>query len=100
MFQAEQPLDKVDVFNLLMVPGITDNQVLSSALAFAERKQAFMIMDPPANAGADASNPPDMTTVFRSGSIPLSQNGAIFFPYLKSSSPVSGDSIELPASRA
>ena len=98
VFQADQPLDKVDVFNLLLTPGITDNGVLSSALAFAERKQAFMIMDPPANAGADASNPPDMTVVFHSGTIPLSQNGAIFFPYLKSSSPVTGDPVELPPS--
>jgi phage tail sheath protein FI len=96
VFQADQPLDKVDIFNLLLVPGITDNGVLSAALAFAERKQAFMIMDPPANAGADASNPPDMTTVFQGGTIPLSQNGAIFFPYLKSSSPLTGDAIELP----
>jgi hypothetical protein len=96
VFQPDQPLDKVDVFNLLLVPGITDNLVLSAALAFAERKQAFMIMDPPANAGADASNPPDMTTIFHSGSIPLSQNGAIFFPYLQSSNPVNGEPVELP----
>jgi phage tail sheath protein FI len=98
VFQTDQPLDKVDTFNLLLLPGITENSVLSAALAFAERKQAFMIMDPPADAGADASNPPDMTTVFQSGVIPLSQNGAIFFPYLKSSSSLNGEAMELPPS--
>jgi uncharacterized protein len=78
------------------VPGITDNSILSAALAFTERKQAFMIVDPPADAGADASNPPDMTAVFLSGVIPLSQNGAIFFPYLKSTSSLNGEPMELP----
>lgn len=97
VFQADQPLDKVDIFNLLLLPGISDNQVLSAALAFAERKQAFMIMDPPGNAVASSVNAnEDMTQIFESGTIPKSQNGAIFFPYLKSSSPVSGENLEIP----
>ena len=98
VFQADQPLDKVEIFNLLLLPGICDNSVLSAALAFAERKQAFVIVDPPANAGADASNPPAMEDEFNSGAIPLSQNGAIYFPYLKTTSPLSGDDITLPPS--
>ncbi|KMY66914.1 hypothetical protein AAU61_13145 [Desulfocarbo indianensis] len=98
VFQADTPLDKVEIFNLLILPGISDNSVLSAALAFAERKQAFLIMDPPANAGADAGNPPAMEDVFNSGAIPTSQNGAIYFPYLKSSSPLTGEDVELPPS--
>ncbi len=96
VFQSEQPLDKVEVFNLLLTPGISDNGVLSAALAFAERKQAFVIMDPPANAGADAANPPTMGDIFTSGVIPLSQNGAIYFPYLRTSNPATGEAMELP----
>jgi len=98
VFQADSPLDKVDLFNLLLTPGISDNDVLSAALAFAERKQAFFIMDPPRNAGADASSPPAMLDVFKGGTIPLSQNGAIYFPYLKSTNPINGEAIELPPS--
>jgi hypothetical protein len=98
VFQADQALDKVDVFNLLVLPGITENGILSAALAFAERKQAFMIMDPPANASADPLNPPDIATIFQSGVIPKSTNGGIFFPYVKSSSPIDGAPIELPPS--
>lgn len=98
VFQADAPLDKVEIFNLLILPGISDNSVLSAALAFAERKQAFLIMDPPANAGADAGNPPAMEDVFNSGAIPTSQNGAIYFPYLKTSSPLNAEDIELPPS--
>ncbi len=98
VFQADQPLDKVDVFNLLLVPGVSDNGVLSAALAFAERKQAFVIMDPPRTAIADGDTPPGMAGVFTSGVIPLSQNGAIYFPYLKSSHPLTGGPVELPPS--
>lgn len=101
VFQADQPLDKVEVFNLLMVPGVSDNGVLSAALAFAERKQAFAIMDPPANCGADANPVPanDMYKVFHdSGVIPVSANGALYFPYLKTTNPLSGDAMNLPPS--
>lgn len=96
VFQADQPLDKVEIFNLLLVPGINDNAILSAALAFAERKQAFVIMDPPRNAVADGGAPPAMSPLFRSGVIPKSQNGAIYFPYLKSTNPVNGAAIDLP----
>jgi uncharacterized protein len=101
VFQADQPLDKVQIFNLLMTPGVSDNGVLSAALAFAERKQAFVIMDPPPNAGADANlavPANDMNAVFLSGVIPTSANGAIYFPYLKSQHPLSGDPVALPPS--
>jgi phage tail sheath protein FI len=98
VFTTDQALDKVDVFNLLLTPGISDNGVLSAALAFAERKLAFFIMDPPRNAGADAGSPPAIGDVFNSGVIPVSQNGAIYFPYLKSTNPFTGDPINLPPS--
>lgn len=51
--QADSSLDKVEVFNLLILPGVTDNHVVSTALSFAERKRAFMIVDPPYGASAD-----------------------------------------------
>lgn len=98
VFGADRPLDKVEVFNLLLVPGITDNGVLSAALAFAERKFAFLIMDPPRNAAADPSGGPAMDEVFNGNLLPRSRNGAIYFPYLKSVSPVTGAPIELPPS--
>jgi phage tail sheath protein FI len=91
----------VQIFNLLIVPGVSDNGVLSAALAFAERKQAFVIMDPPANCGADqnvAVPANDMDAVFKSGVIPLSANGALYFPYLKTSNPLNGNAMNLPPS--
>ena len=47
-FAQDGALDKVSIFNLLLTPGIWDPPVVSEALAFAERKRAFVIVDPPA----------------------------------------------------
>jgi phage tail sheath protein FI len=95
VFRNDGPLDKVDVFNLLVLPGIADTAVTAAALAFAEHKQAFVILDPPANAIADQGNA-GVDTLF--GGVPRSQNGAFYFPYLKSASPLDGAPIELPPS--
>ena len=48
-------LDKLPVFNLMVVPGVYNTLVLSNALAFCERKRAFLVMDPPLTASADFS---------------------------------------------
>jgi phage tail sheath protein FI len=95
-FQADSSLDKLQVFNLLVVPGVVNNAVLSEALAFCERKLAFLIMDPPPE---DVADPPTNwigdflgnTAGDTDGNIaPQSSNGALYFPYLKSSNPITG----------
>jgi len=93
VFQQNSSLDNVEIFNLLLVPGVADNTVLSAALAFAERKRAFSIVDPPAGATAfqiPGSPLPTIDSVMTSGAIPLSQNGALYFPYLNTTDPVTG----------
>lgn len=98
-FQANTPLDKVEVFNILLTPGVSDNSVVSAALAFAERKRAFAIVDPPEHTGAEASgallaiDDPAVTSL-----IPRSQNAAIYFPYLLSTDPVTSTTISVPPS--
>jgi uncharacterized protein len=90
IFQANSSLDNVEIFNLLLVPGVSDNTVLSAALAFAERKRAFAILDPPPQATAfqiPFSSLPSIESMV--GSIPTSQNGAVYFPYLKTTDPIS-----------
>ncbi len=95
-FAEDGSLDKVSIFNLLLTPGVWDQPVVSEALAFCERKRAFMIMDPPADAGADHSSDPlpligDIMSDAVSGRmIPKSQNGALYFPFLKSTDPETG----------
>jgi hypothetical protein len=89
-FQANSSLDNVEIFNLLLVPGVSDNMVLSATLSFAERKRAFAIIDPPPQATAfQIPSSPLPTIESLIGSVPTSQNGALYFPYLKTTDPIS-----------
>lgn len=101
VFKPDSELDKVPIFNLLVIPGVADNGVWSTALAFCERKQAFVILDSPQNAIAapDSSFIPSRWIAdLMDAAVPKSQNGAIYFPYLKSNDPLTGNPIELPPS--
>jgi phage tail sheath protein FI len=89
-FQDDSALDKLDIFNLLVVPGIADNGVWGAGLAFCERKRAFYIMDPPANAAGDDSfsGVPKIEDLI--DTVPhASPNGALYFPYLLANDPIS-----------
>jgi len=98
-FKENNPLDKVDIFNILVLPGIESNAVLSAALAFAERKRAFALLDGKRAVAADASDGlPTIDADFTSGSVPQSPNGALYFPYLKAQDAITGGPIELPPS--
>jgi phage tail sheath protein FI len=100
VFQDNQPLDKLSIFNLLILPGITHNGILSEAVRFCEQKMAFLIIDPPANSAADdASASPNVPIEDLLGGTfapPLDKNAALYFPYLRSPDPVTGIVIPLP----
>jgi hypothetical protein len=101
VFQQDSSLDKVSIFNLLLVPGVADNSVWSEALAFCERKQAFVILDPPPQDSADGDgnlNLPLMADDIQGAIVPKSTNGALYFPYLLSNDPLTGNTLELPPS--
>jgi uncharacterized protein len=99
IFQQDSALDKIPIFNLLLIPGISDNGIWSAALAFCERKQVFAILDPPNQAAADSSSSPlPLIAVLMDSLVPKSQNGALYFPYLLSNDPLTGRTIELPPS--
>jgi phage tail sheath protein FI len=96
VFQQDTPLDKLRLFNLVTVPAVADNAVWSAALSFCERKHAFVILDPPAQAAADPASAPLPLIADSIATLPTSTNGALYFPYLLSVDPVTGDPIELP----
>jgi uncharacterized protein len=100
VFQTNSSLDNVEIFNLLVAPGVSDNLVLSAALSFAERKRAFTIVDPAPGASAfliPGPTPPPTIVSLMPG-VPLSQNGALYFPYLNSTDPVSGNPMQVAPS--
>jgi len=104
VFDADSSLDKVAIFNLMVLPGVADNGIWSAALAFCERKRAFLIMDPPVQAAADTSSPPlpPIETLVRPTSgptlVPPSANGALYFPYLQGRDPITNTPIEVAPS--
>jgi len=103
-FEPDLALDKIPIFNLLLTPGIWDPGVVSEALAVAERKRAFMIVDPPADSVADPTGFPlpmigdIMSDAVPGRIIPKSENGALYFPYLSSSDPATGDPLTIAPS--
>ena len=98
-FADNGPLDNIEIFNLLLVPGVCDNAVLAAAMAFAERKRAFAIIDPPPQAPAFGTGTPTPIADWMTGpGIPRSQNAAIYFPYLNSSDPATGQSVPMAPS--
>jgi phage tail sheath protein FI len=97
VLQADTALDKIEIFNLLLVPGIADNGVQSAALAFAEHKLAFAILDPPANATVSGLEGGLKIADF-ANTMPRSQNGGIYFPWLQSTDTITSDSIQVAPS--
>jgi len=98
VFDAEKSLDKVEIFNLLSIPGVADLSVVSAALHFCESKRAFMILDPQVDTGADSSSglPTIESTL---ATIPHGvPNGALYFPYLKTIDPLTSLERDRPPS--
>jgi phage tail sheath protein FI len=102
VFADYASLDKVPVFNLLVVPGISDPSVASEGVAFCERKRAFFIMDTPspATSGWDVNSL--VGTLATGGSPspapPVSINAAVYYPWLLTADPISGAQISAPPS--
>jgi phage tail sheath protein FI len=92
VFEDYASLDKVPIFNLLAVPGISDPAVASEAVAFCERKRAFYIADTPSS----ASTGWDVNSVVGdlaggsepSPAPPVSVNAAVYYPWLATTDPV------------
>jgi phage tail sheath protein FI len=72
--------------------------VWSAALSFCERKRAFVILDPLAQAAADPTFAPLPLIAEKIAVMPTSTNGALYFPYLKSLDPLTGRTIEVAPS--
>jgi len=108
VFATNAPLDKVPIFNLMLLPGISDPSVLAQALAYSEQKRAFYIMDAPENAVADSlaahlsgvpAGATPMADIIDGGTPPpTSINGAIYFPYLRVTDQATGNASTSPPS--
>ena len=94
VLQEDTNLDKVPVMNLMVLPGIFDPAVLGTAIAFCERKLAFLVMDPPVNSCTVFPTLTQQTiqSVANGPDLQRSKNAALYFPYLQSPDPLTGSS--------
>ena len=86
-------LDRVDIFNLLCVPGETDAPKISILQDYCTKKRAFYIVDPPIRStpsGLQSTGPVGSTP----GSItsgPKAANSAYYFPWIEAPDPLVGN---------
>jgi phage tail sheath protein FI len=102
VFTDTYPLDKVPIFNLLVIPGITDPNVLAEGVAYAERKRAFYIVDSPStwavdtpSTGHSPNSPVDDLGLLP---VPVSTNAAIYYPWLQTTDPITNSPSTSPPS--
>jgi phage tail sheath protein FI len=102
VMQQDTSLDKVPIFNLMVIPGVTNSLVLSTAETFCENKRAFLIMDPPLTDSADGTLlhfPKTIQDTINGNNFPItipeSKNAALYFPYLLSPDPLTGQPTNL-----
>jgi phage tail sheath protein FI len=77
-------LATVDLFNLLVLPGITVPAILSAAAAYCRPRRAFLVVDAP----QDARTPQQMEQMMQSGAMPKTSYGALYYPWLQTPDPL------------
>lgn len=82
--QGLYALDDTGLFNLLVMPGITDAGVLADAAAYCAERRAFLILDAPPSA-SDASS---MVAAMAGQSLPKSDHAALYFPWTTIADPL------------
>jgi hypothetical protein len=76
------PLDRIDLFNLLCVPGLTDGQQLGELSSFCEKRRAVLLVDLENN---KTPTPGDVSVP----RLPSRKNAAAFYPWLRATDDLS-----------
>jgi len=85
-------LEEIDIFNILCLPGITDPGILMDADSYCKERRAFMIVDAPPN-----RKPADMVTVISGPSLPKTDYGAVYYPWIKIADPLNSGKLRTTA---
>jgi len=85
-------LESTDIFNLLCMPGITDSEVLSTAVAYCSERRAFLIADP-----QPGKSPDQMKSIIQGTAYPKNKNAALYYPLIGVADPLQGGIIRLVA---
>src|SRR4029453_15482750 len=84
-------LDAVDIFNLLVIPGVTNSEALFAAADYCRQRRAFLIVDSPKS----AQTPTQMEQVVQNATLPKTSYGAIYFPWIKIADPLNNGTLRL-----
>jgi len=82
-------LEDVDIFNILCLPGVTHSGILADADAYCRKRRAFMIADPPRG----SKSPADMVDAISGTTLPKTEYGSVYYPWLKIADPLKGGRI-------
>lgn len=77
-------LQDVDLFNILCLPGQSDNLLLAEAMSYCERRRAFLIVDLPGSVDTLEK----ATNWITATSTPKSKNAAAYFPWITMPDPL------------
>lgn len=86
-------LEAVDIFNILVLPGVFDPGILADAVAYCQERRAFMIVD----TDPLIDTPAEMATEISGTAFPNSDYGAVYFPYLRIADPLRGGRLRTTA---
>ena len=84
-------LDAVDIFNLLVIPGVMNSEALFAAADYCRQRRAFLIVDAPKS----AQTPAQMEQAVQNATLPKTSYGAIYFPWIKIADPLNNGPLRL-----
>jgi Bacteriophage tail sheath protein len=84
-------LDSVDIFNLLVIPGVMGSEALFAAADYCRQRRAFLILDAPRN----AQTPAQMQQAIQRATFPKTSCGAVYFPWINIRDPLNRGKLRL-----
>ncbi len=82
--QGLRSLDAVDLFNLLLLPGLTTPAFAALAAGYGQRRRAFLILDAPVH----ARTPEQMEQAARNLKFDSRSHAAIYYPWIRTYDPL------------
>jgi uncharacterized protein len=84
-------LGTVDIFNLLLIPGVTNSEALFAAADYCRQRRAFLILDAPKS----AQTPAQMAQAVQNATLPKTGHGAVYFPWINIPDPLNIGKVRL-----
>lgn len=84
-------LDTIDIFNLLLIPGVTNSEAIFSATDYCRQRRAFLILDSPKT----AQTPAQMAQAVQNAALPNTADGSVYFPWTNIPDPLNDGTVRM-----